>query len=279
MYNLLISLGIGAVLYILAAVVGGGWLADIIPAMLGLGIGYFLLARRTFKQFEAIATGAVAELQNVQADPSALDRAKAQLKGAFPLAKWQFLINQQLNGQLGQLCYMGDIMKRRTTHKEAREYLEKSWSRDWTSQLTLAVIQYKSKEHDAALKRLEDSKSMGSGQIIYWGIWAWMAKDRKQDDKALSILAEALKKHENAAPLVGMRDAIANQKALDISAFGQTWFQFFPEHFQQLPVAKQMEMMGQGAPQMNRAQRRAASRGVAPQQAPANGPFRPHPRR
>ncbi len=279
MYNLLISLGIGAVLYAVAAVVAGNWLAGLVPSLLGVGIAYFLLARRTFKQFEAIATGAVAELQSVQQDPTALDRAQSQLKSALPLAKWQFLIEQQIHGQLGQLSYMGDTMKRRTDHSAARAHLEKAWSRDWTSQLTLAVIEYKAKDHDQALKRLADAKSSGSGQIIYWGVWAWMAKDRKQDDRALQILAEAVEKHPSAEPLVQMRDAIANGRAVDITAFGQTWFQFFPEHFQQLPVAKQMELMGANAPEMNRAQRRAAKRGRQVQQTPANGPMRPHPRR
>jgi tetratricopeptide (TPR) repeat protein len=279
MYNLLYSLGIAVVLYVLTSLVADDWVAGILPALLGLGVGYFVLARRTFKKFEKIATGAVAELQTVQSDPSALERAKAQLKSALPLAKWQFLIEQQIHGQLGQLCYMGDTMRQQRDHSEARAHLEKAWSRDWTSQLTLAVIEYKAGDKDQALKRLDDAQSSGSGQIIYWGVWAWMAHERKQTDKALKVLADAIKKHEKAEALIGMRDAIANKRTVDVTLFGQTWFQFFPEHFQKLPPAKQMELMGANAPQMNRAQRRAMKRGKGGVQQPANGPMRPHPRR
>ena len=279
MYNLLYSLGIAVVLYFLTALVAEDWVAGIIPALLGLGIGYFVLARRSFKQFEAIATNAVAELQSVQTDAAALERAKAKLKSALPIAKWQFLIEQQIHGQLGQLTYMGDVMRQKKDHSEARSYLEKAWSRDWTSQLTLAVIEYKAGDKDDALQRLDKAQSSGSSQVIYWGIWAWMAHERKQTDAALKILSDALKQNENAEPLVAMRDAIANKRTVDISLFGQTWFQFFPEHFQKLPPQKQMELMGSNAPQMNRAQRRAMKRGRGMDQQPANGPMRPHPRR
>ena len=84
MYNLLISLAIAAACYALGAFVSGA-VAGILPAVLGLTVSYFVLARRTYKQVETIAQSAMGLLQNAQQDPSAIDKAMGIIEGALSL--------------------------------------------------------------------------------------------------------------------------------------------------------------------------------------------------
>jgi hypothetical protein len=288
MYNLLISLGVGAALYLVTALVAGSWVAGILPALIAAAVAYFLLARRTFKQFEAAATAAVSKLQQVQQNAQIIEEVKADLAAALPLGQWQFLIAEQVHGQIGQLAYMQANMRQSADHSEARGHLQKAWSRDWMSQLTLAVIEHRAKESAAALGRYDKAKGAGGGQAIFWAVFAFIARDSGDTDRALVILNEGLQKMPKNEPLTAWRAALANGKDLDLMAFGQPWFQFFPNHFTRLSPAQQQALMGgqlpprpaaangppPGAPPPNRAQRRHGDK-----PAPAPGPKFPHPRR
>ena len=280
MYNLLISLGIALACFALGALVTSSAVAGIAPAALGLVIGYFFLARRTYKQVEGVAQTAMAELANAQQDPSAIDRATALISTALPLGKWQFLVASQLEGQLGQLAFMKANMKQSKDLSIAKGHLLKSWTRDWLSQTILAVVLFEEKQHTESLERLEGAKSGGSDQPLFWAVWAWIAKASGKDDLALKVLAEGLEKKKGHEGLIAFRDAAANNQALPIEAFSPQWFQFFPMHIQKLSYADQMKLMGANAPQMSRAQRRAMKRGADPQNQPKKGAYNiPHPRR
>jgi tetratricopeptide (TPR) repeat protein len=283
MRNLVQSLFLALVVYLVASLLTGSWLAGIAPALIGGGILYFVLARRSFKAFEAIANEAMAQLQTAQGDPSQVERAKETLRGALALGKDQFLITEQVNGQLGQLAYSEG------RNDEARGHLEKAWSRDWMSQCTLAALDYRQKKAPEALARLEKAKSGGDAQAIFWAVYAFIAKDSGDAKLALTVLGQGVEKAGGSAALKGWQEALANQRSLDLMAFAPQWFQFFPEHVQRLtreqqilllqaagqPVPPQLQRpapSAPAAPSPNRAARRAAESGK-----PA--PSIPHPRR
>jgi hypothetical protein len=280
MRNLLYSLGLVALVYVLASVLSGSWLAGAIPGLIAGSVLYFVLARRSFKQFETLATGAMATLQGAQQDPSRVDAAKTLLLDGLALGKDQFLIAEQIHGQVGQLAYM------QGRNIEAREHLSQAWSRDWMSMTVLSALDHREGKSTDALARMEKAKAGGSGQALYWGVRAWIAKDSGDSRLALALLAEGLEQNKSSAPLTTWRDALANAKDLDLMAFGAQWFQFFPDHAQRLRPDQQMRLMqemGQTPPtrpaanlppepQPNRAARRAKGK-TEP------GPQLPHPRR
>lgn len=282
MYNLGIALGVALVCFVLGALVSSP-VAGILPAIIGLVAAYFVLARRTFKQVEGVATAAMTELQTAQSDPSAIDRAMVILTNALPLAKWQFLVGSQLHGQLGQLSYMKANMRRSTDFSDAKSHLVHAWNRDWLSQTIFAVILHEEKQHTEALQRLSDAKAGGSGQALFWGVYGYIAKAAGNDDLCLKVLQEGLNANKGSEPLTAFRDAAANGHALPIQAFSPQWFQFFPTHIQKLSYDEQMKLMGQHqqeAPKPNRATRRHQSKA---QPVDADGKKSvyqfPHPRR
>lgn len=284
MRNLVQALFLALVLYVLTSLLSGSWLAGILPGLIGGGVLYFVLARRSFKAFEAIANEAMAQLQAGQGDPAQVERAKDTLRRALALGKDQFLITEQVNGQLGQLAYS------QGRHDEARAHLELAWSRDWMSQCTLAALDHRQKKAAEALARLEKAKSGGDGQAIFWAVYAFIAKDSGDTKRALTVLGEGVEKVNGAANLKAWHEALANQRSLDLMAFAPQWFQFFPEHVQRLSREQQIQLLqsaGQAvpphlqrpaptapaAPGPNRAARRAAESGSKP------APAIPHPRR
>jgi hypothetical protein len=279
MYNLLIALGIAAVTFAIGAAVTASAVAGIIPAVLALVGVYFLLARRTYKQIEGVAKEAMELLQSAQQDPSAIDRASAMIKGALPMAKWQFLVSSQLQGQLGQLVYMKANMRQSSDFSEAKGHLVQAWTRDWLSQTILAVVLHQEKQSTEALECMEKAKGGGSGQALYWAIYAWIAKASGDVDKCLAVLKDGIEANKEHDGLIQFRDAAANGNALPIQAFSPQWFQFFPLHIQKLPYEEQRKLMGANAPEMSRAQRRAMTRGAKPQQQKKGAYTIPPPRR
>lgn len=247
MYNLLISMTIAAVLFVVTGLIGGYWLTGIIPALLGLGIAYFLLARRTGQQVQAIMERAMGEFQALDgiAPPrnqkeanrlTALQQEKvtagrAIMEEGFKLAPWQFLVKQQIHAQIGAIEYM------QQRYDAAREHLDKAWSRHWQAQAMLACMDFRDKKIDEALGRMDKADGAGGSDALFWGIYAWIAYKGNKRDRALEILSKGLKKHENSAALKGMQKALANKKPVRMDGFAPGWYQFFPED---MPQSRQM---------------------------------------
>ena len=164
MYNLLISLGIG--LAIGAAIALGtefGWAAAVFPALLAATIAYFLLARRTWKQLEAVFEGMQADVRAQK-----LDKAVQTLQGGFRLAPWQFLVSAQLHSNIGILLFI------RQDLDAALPHLEKSFSRNWIARGMLAVARYKRRDLDGMKRVFEDAVKTNKKEGVLWSAYAWI---------------------------------------------------------------------------------------------------------
>lgn len=272
MYNLLISIGVAAALFVVGWVVAGTVIAGVIPAIIGLGVAYFLLARRSGKQLQAIMNRAMAEfsaLQGVQPPRTMseanrlrqlqLDKIKkgrAILEEGFALAPWQFLVKKQIHAQIGAIDYM------QMEWEPAREQLLQAWSRNWQAMAMLACIDHREKKHDAALQRMEETKGSGKKDPLFWGIYAWLALKAGKRDVAIKVANEGLQTNESSDALKAMAGALANKKPVKVTGFEPGWFQFFPEQ----------------SPQYRDAQKEANKHGKAPNVRRGGYTF-PHPRR
>ena len=229
MYNLLISIAVGIVLFVVTGLIGGNWLAGIIPALLGLGIVYFLLARRSGQQLQAIMERAMAEFQALEGHPQprtqreanklmALQKEKiakgrAIMEEGFKLSRWQFLVDQQIHAQIGAIEYM------QQNYDTAREHLEKAWSRHWQAQAMLACMDFRDKKIDEALTRMEGADGAGGSDALFWGIYAWIAyKERGWGARIGWLLAVLLTGNMAMAVymLLQLRGLPANATAADV---------------------------------------------------------------
>lgn len=233
MYNLAISLGVAALAYLIGLAVAG-WLAGFLPAILAGMLAYFLLARRTGRQLEALMTQAGEAFQKGK-----LDRGRQLLESGFALAPWQFLVAQQIHGQLGAIDYL------QQKWKPARQHLSKSWSRNWMSQAMLSCLDHREGKSADALARMEKTAGPGGKDPTFWALYGWLALDSGDRDKAIAVLSEGIKKNEGSDALKAFADAVRNKKrikpAKQFSPFAPGWYQFFPEH-----VSRSQMMAAQG---------------------------------
>ena len=226
MYNLLIALAIATVIFVLGWSFTGTTIAGFIPASLALVITYVLMARRVGKKFQAIATKAAKEFEN-----NRMDNGVRLLESGFSLSNWQFFIGPQIHGQLGMIAYM------QRDWKKARTHLSQAWKRDWRSRSMLAALHHRQGKRDDALELMNKLTSFGGKDPTFWGLYAYIALEAKQRDKALSILNDGLKKCPESPGLKTMANAIRNKKKPKMKAFAPAWYQYFPE---QMPRSAMM---------------------------------------
>ncbi|NOY27565.1 MAG: hypothetical protein GXP62_17005 [Oligoflexia bacterium] len=233
MYNLAISLGIALVAY-LAGLALAGWLAGFLPAVIAAVLAYVLLARRTGRQLEALMKEAGAAFQQGK-----IDRGRKLLEHGFALAPWQFLVSQQIHGQLGAIDYL------QRKWKPARAHLDKAWSRNWMSQAMLACLDHREGKHQEALDRMDKTTGPGGGDPTFWALYGWLALDSGDRDKAISVLGAGIKKNEASDALKAFSDAVRNKSRIkpvkQFAPFAPNWYQFFPEH---VPRSQMMAAQG-----------------------------------
>ncbi|MCB9758788.1 MAG: hypothetical protein H6739_03030 [Alphaproteobacteria bacterium] len=230
MYNLLIALAAAAAAFGLGAL-AGQWVYGVVPALLVFPVIYFVLARRTGKQLEAVMKEAMEAIQARR-----IDEGRAILESAMPLGRWQFLVTQQIYAQLGTLEYI------QRNFAKARPLLEKTWSRNWQSAGLLAALDMRDKKHDAAIERMEKASTFGRREPLYWALLAFILIDARKADQALLKLSEAQEALPDSAAIKELRSAVANDRLKRFrwaQVFGQGWYQFFPEHVPGATTARQ----------------------------------------
>lgn len=246
MYNLLLA-GAAAVVSYVIGFFAAGWVAGFIPALLAFGGAWFFLARRTGKQVEAVGQQAMALMQ-----AGNLNGAREVFRAALPLGRWQVLVEPQLHAQLGAIDYLEGcslLMQRQvTTSKarftEAKAELLQSWGRDWRARTMLACVYHRENNTDEAAKVLAAAESSGSGEALFWAVWAYVLNEARRRDEALKVVGRGLVALPKHAGLLSVQEAMTNRKRPDFKVFGEPWYQYFPEHIPQEVLVEQARAAG-----------------------------------
>jgi len=223
MYNLLISLAVGlAVTLAIGFGTNVGWVGSVLPGLLSLGVAYFVLARRSWKQLEAVMGTVQKELMAQK-----FDRALQTLQGGFALAPWQFLVSAQLHSQIGVLRYV------RQDFAGAQPHLEKSFSRHGIARAMLAVTHYRKKDLEKMRKVFDDAAKDNKKEGLVFAAWAWIEEKEGNHDQAIAVLARGLKANPGDEKLKAAAQTLQNDKRLKLGKlYGEQWFQF---HLEKMP--------------------------------------------
>jgi tetratricopeptide (TPR) repeat protein len=216
MYNLLIALAAAATSTgVFAYLLGSIWYG-LVPGLLAGVVVYFFLARRTFKQFESLVKQAQQQIQSGN-----VDAAIRKLKEGYPLAKWQFLVDSQLNAQIGSFLFQAQ------REDEAEQYLKNAFSRHWQAQAMLGVYYYKNKKLDKMRETFEDAVAYNKKQPLLWNLYAYcLWKSRNRDD-AIDVLNRAMDKlPDDDTKTEKNLDNLKNGNKMKMGGWGQQWYQF-----------------------------------------------------
>lgn len=233
MYNILISLGASLIVFALVSLTLQP-MAAIIPTVLVLGVVFYLLTRYIGKRVEAGLAEAMALVQQRQVDAGVQRIEEIKQKWG----RWQLLLSQQLDAQLGLLEYI-------QMHWDAAyPLLERGSWRNWMALTCMGCIKYRKDEKEAAWELFDKAAGAGGKEPMIYMIWATLLVRSRSRDKALDVLARGLKKLPDSQALKQLRSTVANKKRIETRTFPQTWYQFFPED-----MARQAQARGRPGPQ------------------------------
>lgn len=216
-----LAIAAGAALFTVV-VLASTWLTvleSIIPALLVLGVAYFLLARRTGRQLEAVMMAAQKEMMAQR-----VDKAVALMESARPLGRWQFYVEQALNSQIGAIHYL------REDFNKALPLLQKSDARNWVSRAMLAVLYYRKKDLPKMDAEFEMAARFNKQQGLLYSVWAWCHWKQENNDRAVQILArgdQALEGKDER--LKNNLQSLQNGKKIKLKGYAEQWYQFHLE--------------------------------------------------
>jgi tetratricopeptide (TPR) repeat protein len=219
MINLALSLAAAVAAFLVFKLSGLPWIASILPGIAALIATYIILARRTVKQLEAVMAQTQKELQSRK-----VDRAIQVLKDAFPLARWQFLVEGQLNAQIGTLLY---IQKK---FDEAEPFLVKSFVKMWPARAMLAAQHYRRKEWPKMEEIFESAIKSNKNESLLYAVYAWCEDKRGERKKALEILQRGVKENASDDKIKNLLSRTQNDKRMKLEAWGEQWWQFWLEN-------------------------------------------------
>ncbi len=220
MYNLLLSLAAGlAVGLAIRLGTSFGWTGAVVPAFIAAAAAYLALARRSWKQLEALFEETQRELQAQK-----LERALQVLERGFALAPWQFLVASQLHSQIGVLLYV------RKEFDKALPHLEKSFSRHWVARAMLGVQRWRRKDVAGMEKVFEDAVKANKKEGLVWCVYAWLLDKEGRHDEAVKVLGRGAAANPSDEKLKSALQALQNDKKLKLGKlYGEQWYQFHLE--------------------------------------------------
>lgn len=209
--------------------------AAIVPAVIVFLGTYFLLARRSFRQLQAVTTKVQAELEGMPSkkkeQEARLDRAIRRLEDALPLGNWQFLLRSEIYGQIGMLKY---VFKDTAGAEKA---FARASSRNYFASAMKGAILFQRKDFVGMEKAFESAVSSGKKEGLTWAAYAWCLLHAKESDKAVAVLSRACKANPSDDKLKRALSQVQNDKRLKMAPWEPAWWQLGLE----LPPAPQAQ--------------------------------------
>ncbi len=202
----------------------------VLPAVAVLLGTYWFLARRHSKAVEALMEELQREIQQQR-----VANAIRMLKGAYPHANWVFMLRGQIDGQIGTLHYI------QKNFDDALPLLEGAWVKHWIAKGMLASYQFKRHKSDEAFATLDAAISASKKEPMLYGLKAWMQWKMKDRDAAIATLTAGKEKCPSSQPIGGNLIRLQNNEPLDMSSFGEQWWQF---HLEKPSMKQQMALAG-----------------------------------
>lgn len=224
MYNLLISIAVGAVIAVAIRLLQFPLLAGIIPGVIAFAATFILLGRRLQGRIAALGEAVKKELSAMPANQREqkvkLEKAVKILEEGLRYGKWQFLVGPSIHSQIGQLRY---------TFKDydgALEHFKQGSPRDYYGKAMEGALWYQRKDPAKMEAAFEEAVKHGKKEAIVWAVYAWCLLQLKEKDKALKVMARAVEANPTEEKLKAGLTALQNDKKLKMKPYEPMWWQF-----------------------------------------------------
>ncbi|MEM7403261.1 MAG: hypothetical protein AAF310_04540 [Myxococcota bacterium] len=228
MLTLILALTCSAAIFALVTATMS-WIAAVFPAVIALGVTYFVIARQIHKQIEQ-QTAQIQRLLQQRQLPGAIQRIK-QIQQRY--SKWQLFLASSLDGEIGMLYYLQRDFTR------AQPHLQRAFIRHFMSKILLGVLYHRAKQYDKMNATFKRAAWYNPKQGLLWSVWAYCLWKQGQTQQAVDVLLQAKHKLGSADPHVTANLLqLQNGKKMKMRGYGNAWYQLQFE----TPVAMQQPM-------------------------------------
>jgi len=147
------------------------------------------------------------------------EKAVEKLKSGYAYAKWQFLVKEQIDSQIGVIYYTNKQFE------DAEPYLKKSFSKNWMAMGMYAASEYKKGNMDQVKKIMDKGIKGSKKEGFMYVLYAWFLLEKGEKDKAMEILTKGVEKNPADDKLNAAHDAVKNGKKLKMQNYGNYWLQ------------------------------------------------------
>lgn len=214
MYTLIISVVVSTAAAVLLYFLTYGIFWPLFLMVVGiLGLNY-LIGKKFLKKITDLFKSVEKDLQ-----AGRTEKAVEKLKAGYPLAKWQFLVREQIDSQIGIIYYTAKKFN------EADEYLPNAFSKNWMAMSMLGASHYKKGEMDKVKKVMDKAVKGAPKEGFVYALYAWFLSENGEKEKALEILTKGVNKNPVDERLSSALDALKNGRKLKMQNYGNYWLQ------------------------------------------------------
>ncbi|RQW88382.1 MAG: hypothetical protein EHM79_05925 [Geobacter sp.] len=234
MYNLLISLGAAAVVFVVLMFVAGlPWWISLLVAFSLFAISYLLLMRYVLKKVGTEMESAGKDLQGQR-----IDKAIKTLQHALRFGVWQFSVRGQIHSQIGMIYYL------KRDFSNAFPHLEKSFAKNWIAMGMLAISYMKRNKKEKMTATFEKAVQWSPKESLLWNLYAYCLVESGSVENAKKVLERGLKKLPAEERITYNLQALQEGKKMKMKGFGDMWLQF---HLEKQSVIMKQQAAAMGA--------------------------------
>ncbi|MGA7826126.1 MAG: tetratricopeptide repeat protein [Geobacteraceae bacterium] len=233
MYNLLISLAVAALLFVVLMFAAAlPWWVSLLLAFSLFALCYLILMRVILKKVSAEMESAGKDLQGQR-----IDKAIRTLQQTLRFGPWQFSVKGQIHSQIGMVYYL------KRDFSNAFPHLEKSFAKNWMAMGMLAISYMKRNKKEKMTATFEKAVQWSPKESLLWNLYAYCLVETGSSDKAKAVLQRGLKKLPGEEKLTHNLQALQDGKRMKMKGFGDMWLQFHLEK-QSVIMKQQAAAMG-----------------------------------
>ncbi len=221
MLTLLLGLLVGVITGYLGFLIYPSYILSSLTFIAGVLVFNFLVGRYFMNKLTAVFNSTEKDIKSGKADA-----AIEKMKTGYKYAKWQFLVKQQIDSQIGIILYANKRFD------EALPYLKRSLKGNYMAMSMLAAYYYKQKDYDNMKAVMEKSSKANKKDSFTQCLYAYFLSETGDVDGAIAVLTKAIKKIPSDERLQNASDALKNRKKIKMQAYGTLWLQL---HLAKMP--------------------------------------------
>ncbi len=214
MFTLLLALCVGALFGFIGYQIYPSYVLAALMFAAALIVFNVIMSRRFMKKLTDIFNSCEKDLKSGRTDA-----AIEKMKKGYAFSKWQFMVKQQIDSQIGIILYANKRFE------EALPYLKNTMKRNWMGMSMLAAYYFRQKDYAKVKKIMADAAKASPKDSFTQVLNAYFLSETGDQDAAIAALVKANKKMPTDERVENALEALKNNKKIKMQSYGALWMQ------------------------------------------------------